>query len=197
MSLTAEQYRDQLMALAPSGRALPTDTDSLWGLLLLALADELTRVDGRADDLMDEADPRTALEMLADWERVCGLPSDCAQDAETIQARRQACALTLAAQGGQNIAYFVALAETLGVTASVQEFRPFRAGAASAGDALTNGDWMFAWVLRSPETTVQTFEAGGNSAGDALATWGNALFECRMSRLAPAHTILIFAYGEE
>jgi uncharacterized protein YmfQ (DUF2313 family) len=197
MSLTAEQYRDQLMALAPSGMALPTDTDSVWALLLLALADELARMDGRCDDLLDEADPRTALELLSDWERVCGLPGDCSQDAETIQERRQACHLTIAAQGGQSVAYFTGLAETLGVPITVEEFRPFRAGAAVAGDPLTNGDWAFAWRVRAPETTVQPFEAGGNAAGDALAKWGNELFECRMSRLAPAHTILIFAYGEE
>jgi uncharacterized protein YmfQ (DUF2313 family) len=197
MSLTAEQYRDQLMALAPTGQALPTDTDSVWARLLLALAGELARLDGRADDLVDEADPRTALEMLADWERVCGLPGACSQDIETIQDRRRACHMALAAQGGQSALYYIDMAAALGVVVTVKEFRPFRAGAAVAGDPLTNGDWIYAWSVRAPATTVQYFQAGGNAAGDALANWGNEALECRLSRLAPAHTILIFVYGEE
>lgn len=197
MSLTTEQYRDQLLALCPPGAALPTDPESVWGLLLLVLAVEFGRVDERAEDLLGEADPRTALEMLEDWERVCGLPGNCGQDAETIQERREACALVLAAQGGQSAAYYVELAATLGVPVTVEEVRPFRAGIAVAGDALTNGDWAYAWRVRAPETTVRYFTAGGAAAGDALAKWGNERLECYLSQYAPAHTIIIFAYGEE
>ncbi len=197
MSLTVEQYHDQLLALCPPGSALPSDEDSVWSLLLLALATELARVDGRADDLLDEADPRTALEMLKDWERICDLPGDCSQESETIQERREACHLVLAAQGGQSAAYYIELAATLGVPVTVEEFRPFRAGAATAGDPVSNGDWIYAWRVRAPETTVRSFEAGGNTAGNALAKWGNEALECYLSRYAPAHTIITFAYGEE
>jgi uncharacterized protein YmfQ (DUF2313 family) len=89
------------------------------------------------------------------------------------------------------------MAAALGVTVTVDEFRPFRAGVSSAGDALTNGDWIYAWRVHAPETSIQLFQAGGNAAGDALAKWGSEALECRLSRLAPAHTILIFVYGEE
>lgn len=193
--LTAEQYRDQLMALAPRGAALPTDLDSVWCRLLKALATELARVDGRADDVLDELDPRTALELLQDWERVCGLPGACSQPSETIQERRDAAHLVLTAQGGQSGAYFEEVAAALGVPATVEEFHPFRAGSSAAGDPLTNDTWTHAWRMRAPETIVTTFEAGGSAAGDPLAKWGSAAFECYISRLAPAHTILIFAYG--
>ena len=196
MAMTADQYRDQLMALAPLGAALSTQQDSVWVQLLQAMADELSRVDGRADDIMDEADPRTALEMLADWERVCGLPGACSQGSETIQERREAAHLILAAQGGQSAAYYEEIAASLGVSASVEEFRPFRAGHSSAGDPLTNGDWRYTWLMRAPATTISYFKAGGAAAGDALAKWGNEAFECYIKRLSPAHTILIFAYGE-
>lgn len=197
MSLTAEQYHDQLLALCPPGMALPTDADSTWSRLLLALAEELARVDGRADDLLDEADPRTALEMLGDWERVCGLPGECSQEAETIQDRRKACHLVLAAQGGQSAAYYIDMAAALGVETTVEEYIPFRVGSSSVGDPLIDRAWKHAWLMRGPEETVSHFVAGGNTVGDALASWGNEPLECHISRLAPAHTIVIFAYGGE
>ncbi|AMK09659.1 YmfQ family protein [Pseudodesulfovibrio indicus] len=194
--LTAEQYRDQLMALAPRGAALPTDLDSVWCLLLLAMATELARADRRADDVLDELDPRTALELLSDWERVCGLPGQCSQASETIQERREALLLVLTAQGGQSVAYYEEIAAALGVAAVVEEFHPFLAGS-DTGDPLTNDGWTHAWRMRGPDATVRYFEAGGAAAGEPLADWGNEAFECNMLRLAPAHTLLTFAYGDE
>ncbi|NDV20889.1 DUF2313 domain-containing protein [Pseudodesulfovibrio sp. JC047] len=197
MAMTPEQYQAQLLALAPPGAALPTDADSVWSMLLLAMADELSRVDGRTDDLLTELDPRTSLELLPDWERVCGLPGQCSRASATIQERREAVHLVLTAQGGQSRAYYEEAAATIGVLAEVEEFRPFRAGHSSAGDALTNGPWTHTWCMRGPKETIKPFTAGGSSAGDPLASWGNKQFECQMSRIAPAHTLLIFAYGED
>jgi uncharacterized protein YmfQ (DUF2313 family) len=197
MSMTAEQYRDQLLALSPPGSALPTDLDSVYAGLLLAMADELARVDGRAEDVLDELDPRTALEMLVDWERVCGLPGACSTGAETIRQRREAVHLVITAQGGQSPAYYEEVAAALGVAIAVEEFHPFRAGASVAGDPLTNDSWTHVWRVRGPEETIKPLVAGGGAAGDALASWGNDLLECHIKRLASAHTLVTFAYGEE
>jgi uncharacterized protein YmfQ (DUF2313 family) len=194
--MNAAQYRDQLLALAPPGKALPTELESVFALLLLAMADEQARVDGRADDVLIELDPRTATELLSDWERVCGLPGQCSRASETIQERRESAHLVITAQGGQSPAYFEEAAATLGVAATVEEFRPFRAGQSSAGEPLTNEPWTHAWLMRGPEEIVKPFVAGGSSAGDPLAKWGNEALECHISRLAPAHTIVTFAYGD-
>ena len=197
MSMNAEQYRTQLLALAPPGAALPKELDSVFADLALAMADEQARVDGRADDVLAELDPRTSMELLPDWERVCALPSKCSFSSETIQERRDAVELILTAQGGQTPAFYEEAAATIGVAAKVEEFRPFCAGASSAGDPLTNEPWTHAWRMRGPEETIKLFTAGGSSAGDPLAKWGNEMLECHISRLAPAHTIVTFAYGEE
>lgn len=195
--MNAEQYRDQLLALAPPGTALPRELDSVFVMLLLAMAEEQARVDGRADDVLFELDPRTATELLGDWERVCGLPGKCSFASETIQERREAAHLVVTAQGGQNPQYYEEAAAALGLEALVEEFRPFRAGGSAAGDPLTNEPWTHAWRMRGPEETVKPFVAGGNSCGDALTKWGNEMLECQISRLAPAHTIVTFAYGAE
>ena len=195
MGYTASHYREQLKALLPPGRAFPRERGGTLDDLLDALAQELARVDLRSDELAADAVPIATTELLPDWERVAGLPDNCSGLlAETIQARRNDLVSKLSSSGGQTAAYFIAVAAALGYDVSIEEYRPFRAGWSVAGDALTNGDWAFAWRIIAPEETIRYFKAGQSAAGEPLADWGNDALECRIRQLAPAHTVLIFAY---
>jgi uncharacterized protein YmfQ (DUF2313 family) len=198
MALSPEQYLEQLVALQPPGSALPRDPDSIWIQLLQAEADELARVDRRADDLVVESDPRTSAELLPDWERVCGLPDGCGAAAQTLAERRSAVHARLTELGGQRPADYEALAATLGYPdASVEEFRPFRVGQSAVGDALYDGDWVHTFRLRAAESPVRYFAVGQSCVGEPLASWGDELLECTVRDRAQAHTIVQFAYGEE
>lgn len=77
-------------------------------------------------------------------------------------------------------AYFIELASVLGYTVTIETFRPFRAGASRAGDLLTNGAWVFTWLIRSPETPVISFRAGRSAAGERLRTWGNDTLDAKL-----------------
>lgn len=174
------------------------ETGSTFALLVEALAAELARCDGRAAGLVEEADPRTTYELLADWERVCGLPGPCSHLYETVQERREAVVLAVTALGGASRAYFEEVAASLGVAATVEEFPPFRADYSSAGDPVAeHPDWAHTWMLRGPEVVVRPFRAGRGVAGERLRTWGHARLECEINRLKPAHTLALFAYGAE
>lgn len=180
----------------PPGRAFPRERGNTLDSLLDAMAQELARLDARADRLTAEAVPSTTAEMLSDWERVAGLPDSCSGLlAETQQGRRNDLVSKLVSRGGQSITYFKAVAAALGFEIEIEEFQPFRAGWSQAGDPLTNGDWTFVWRVRAPEVTVTPFKAGSGAAGEPLATWGNAGLECRILKYKPAHTHVIFAYG--
>lgn len=61
-----------LRALLPPGR-LSTALDGILSAFLASSAEELERVDGRGQDLINESDPRTCSELLPDYERVFGL----------------------------------------------------------------------------------------------------------------------------
>lgn len=196
MGLMGGDYRTQMQALLPKGAAWPRAATALWTKLLDALAEEYSRVDGRARQLLDEADPRTTVELLAAWERVAGLPDVCSGLlAETQQGRRSELVSKLVGQGGQSRSYFIEVAAALGFALEIEEFRPFRAGQAVAGQAVTNGDWRFAWRVRGPTVTVMRFRAGQSAAGEPLASWGNAGMECRLRHYRPAQTNVLFAYG--
>lgn len=194
---TAAEYREQLKSLLPPGQAFPRDPGTTLHDLLDGMSIELARIDARSEALPVEANPSTTNELLSDWERIAGLPDKCSGVLEqTLQGRRKALLTKLTSTGGQSQAYFIELAASLGYTVTVSEYRPFRAGWSSAGDALTNGAWVFTWLVRAPEVSVTSFRAGLSAAGERLRTWGNDTLECKLNQLKPAHTIAIFAYGE-
>lgn len=193
--MDAQAYLAQLQALLPPGAAWPREPEAVLTRLLAAWAEELARVDRRAHDLLREADPRTTVELLPDWERVCGLPDSCAGAAETLQQRRAQVVARLTHKGGQSVAYLKSLAATLGAEVAITEYRPFRAGLSAAGDDLSNGDWPHTFRVHAAETPVTSFRAGLSAAGEPLRAWGSLPLECAIRRAKPAHTEVIFSYG--
>ncbi len=195
MAMTAADYREQLLTLLPRGAAWPHDPDSTLARLMDALGAELARVDARGDDLVREAHPRTAWEMLPDWERVAALPSPCmAGQAQTTAERRAALAGRLAERGGQSRDYFVRLAASLGYAVTIDEFRPFDVtmdATALAADAA----WAFVWRINAPAAGGVRAADVTMGADDPLASWGSALLECEIREDAPAHTTVLFAYA--
>lgn len=194
--LTADQYRNQLTALAAPGQALPDQSDSNWQQLLQALAGEYARLDDRLHDLVKEDNPESANELLTDWERLLALPGPCDTLPETIQERRLAAHGKLIRVGGASPAYFIDLAKSLGYQVTITEYRPFRAGFSAAGDILTNDQWLNHWMVDAAETAVVEFSAGQSAAGEPVRSWGEDQLECPIEQLKPAHTVVNFSYGE-
>lgn len=194
-NIGASDYLAQLQALLPQGQAWPRDADAALTQLLRAWADEQARVDGRAADLVEEADPRTTAELLADWERVAGLPDPCVEalaGTQTTAQRRAALVAKLTTIGGQSAAYYIALAASLGYAITVTEFDLHDVD--SDVDAPLYGEpWQFAWQVNAAQDTIGVL-AVTDSVEDPLAWWGNELLECVISRLKPAHTNALFAY---
>ena len=190
-----EKYTAMLQNLLPQGLAWPRQPGTQTEGLLTALAVELERVDNRVADMLRESYPLTTTELLTDWERVTGLPEECEGLAPTVQLRREAVDQKLSSIGGQDRAYYIDVAARLGYEITITEYKPFRAGASSAGDPVYDEEWAYAWRVDAPEESVRYFAAGESTAGEPLATWGNELLECVINRLKPAHTIVIFAYG--
>lgn len=165
--------------------------------LLKAMAEELSRIDVRAvRDLLNEVDPQRTNELLADWERVCGLPDPCLGTTGTLSDRRENVINKLSSRGGQSAAYFIQVAAAIGFTITItNSFPQFKAGISKAGDPLTNGPWIYAWAVNTPEADiVDGFRAGHSAAGDPLSTSRADALECVITRLKPAHTVVIFNY---
>jgi uncharacterized protein YmfQ (DUF2313 family) len=191
-----EAYAAQALALLPHGPAWPRTAESVVARLASSLAQPFRRVHERLCALLAEATPITADALLADWERVLGLPDPCAPAAQTVAERRARVLQRLAAIGGQSRAYYIEIARALGYQIEIEEFRPFMAGFGRAGDPLYGVPWRFAWRVVAPETTRRYFRAGEGRSGEPLSSWGNEILECTIRRVAPAHTVVLFAYRD-
>lgn len=195
MVLTAADYLLQLQALLPPGPAWPRD-DSPLTRLLTGLAQELARVDGRANGLIEEADPRTATELLPDWERVLGLPDDCNKYAVlTVAQRRLLAAQRLTELGGQSAAYFIAMAATLGEPGvTVSEFRPMNCNDNCNSALGSDGDRFF-WRVNIPHAPANLRPINCNdNCNRAMQVYTPSLAECPIEERKPAHTQVLFTY---
>lgn len=192
---TEQEYQRALLGLLPTGLAWPRDSGSTLGRTLLGLAIGLARVDGRAADLFEEVDPGTTAELLADWERVVGLPDPCVTSPQTVAERRQALASRLTSSGGQSRSFFVQLASRLGYSVTITEFRS-AAEATAAGVPFVGSQWAHIWRMNVAQSVgVRPFLAGAGTAGEPLTAFGNEVLECQVNRFKPAHTQVLFAYA--
>lgn len=190
-------YLAGLQALLPRGWAWPRREDSNLAKLVAAIADGFARLHrGITRLLVTEADPRSTLELLPEWERMLGLPDECIGIPETLQERRLLVTTRYTATGGQSRAYFIELASSLGYSVTIEEGKVFRLGLSRLGaDRLNHPGWAYAWTVHAPTVTVIPFRLGQSTLGERLKTFGNARLECSIRRAAPAHTIVHFAYG--
>lgn len=177
MGLTADDYRNQLAALLPPGPAWDVESSADLYDLIDGLAQEFGRLHGRILTLIEEADPHTTLELLADYERVFGLPAECMADVDrTIDQRRAQLAAQMTASNAPTKAYFIALAASAGYAITITEF-------------LSPNVWQVNAPLNS--LAYHTVTGGVN---EGLGIWGNQTLECLLTRNKPAHTIVNFAY---
>jgi uncharacterized protein YmfQ (DUF2313 family) len=157
--------------------------------------------EGNAIDqaLLDAGRARSAImpyglpEMLADWERVYGLPDPCTDPPTTYADRLAAVLGKVRAVGGLTPAYFIGVAAALGYTVTITEEEPWTCESPCELPA-NEEDWWFVWTAHAPETTITEFTCE-TPCEEPLRSWGNARLECALKRLAPAHTIVHFAYG--
>lgn len=194
--MTESDYLQQVVALLPRGPAWSADDDSLLLERLRGWAVTMARVDGRIGDLLQEADPRTASELLPDWERVAGLPDACelAFGAVGTEAQRRIALLArLVSGGGLSVTYFQSVIETLGYVATITEFR--EATVDSDVDAPMCGDsWVAAWQVNL--STVSLIERTVDDDVDTvLAVSSDGLLECVLVRLNRAGATLVFNYA--
>lgn len=192
--LLAANFLKAIQSLLPQGLVWPRDPDAVQTKALSGLAPSYERNTTRANYLLVDAFPATTYELLPEWELTLGLPDPCAGTSPSIQARRAQVVARFSNGGGQSAAYFVQFASNLGYQITVESFAPARAGQSVCGDPCNGVDWAFAWAVNVPLSTVTTARAGQSAAGDPLASWGNAVLECEIGALKPAHSTVMFQY---
>lgn len=197
MSAQAEAALAHLLALSPPGEAYPRARASNWARALAPLAGEHARIEGEAEALLNEVDPRGAPRMLEDYERVLG-DDPCLGPAAglPLSIRQQLAHQRWTNRGGATPAYFIALAAAVGVEITITESLPFEAGVAAAGMELVAEAGRFEWIVNLPAPTLLVeFETGAADAGTPLGDFATSPVECLIRAAAPAHTAVYFNYA--
>lgn len=189
---SADDFTSVLKALMPRGRVWPKEPDSALSKFLAGLTPAFARNTESANNLLADAFPATALEMLPEWEESLGLPDPCAGESPTLQDRRGQVVARFAGTGGQSVGYYSQYAANLGYQVSIQNYAPLRCGQSRVGSPLGSQDWLFAWTVSIPQTAITSFRTGLSAVGEPLQSWGSGVLQCELAALAPAHTILKF-----
>lgn len=191
--MTAAEYRDQLLQLLPPGVALPKESGAVFVDLISGIAEELARIDDRGDQIIEESDPRTTDELLAEWLTMFGVPDDCsilntAPSSDRIQLLQK-----ITAQAGQTPEFYVQLGEAATYSSRLAEYREFMCDLNSAGDPLYDSQWKHAFTLYIDEPPVVA-RAGIARAGDALSTFDASWLDCLLQNAKPAHTVAFVGF---
>lgn len=176
-------YAAQIRKLFPRGRLWRFEPDSNLWKLVQAIADEFDRVRGRGKDLINESDPRTATETIADWEAMLSLPDERVPELSAVLAeRRVAVTSKFVAQGGSNYAYYETLTLACGYPlVSIEKLsgRLLRAGF-RVGDRAYSDAYAYAILITVDEPP-----------GAALS---HADFERAIRHVTHAHIEVMFTY---
>ena len=186
-------YSTILRKLLPVGDAWATQPGSVMAQVLDATGGALERAHNRMMDLVDEANPRQAAELINDWETHCSLPDGCAGQPNTLAERRDRVVARLTARGGQSKAFYIQMARDLGFDIAVHEHKPFRARSHCTA-AINPDPWRHVVFVDGPAQTVRHMLCG-SACNDALRSWGNQALECHMRRTLPGHALVHFRYG--
>lgn len=197
MSRSADQVREEMLALLPPGWAWPRGADSVLAAVLTPMATGIAELEAAAAAAMDEIDPRTSVAFLPDIERTLGA-DPCGRDLAGLPLgeRRRIAHARWTARGGASRDYFHALAAVNGTPITITELISSQAGLLQAGDELVSGTEPFVWVVTLRLGSWRDFECGAGGAGDLLYEFALSDLECEIVRRRPAHTEAAFFYVE-
>lgn len=161
--LDGDDYGDLLGRLLPRGKILSvmlTGTADGLSLTVGALGLELARVHNRLRALLDESDPRSAVEMLDAWERNLQLPDPTDPAPPTVEADRQALAhAKLIGRGGTQLLTLDDVIAAAGYTGvEVQQPAPFRVGFSTTDSRVYDEPWMPVWYVWASTTPAQGWD---------------------------------------
>jgi uncharacterized protein YmfQ (DUF2313 family) len=189
-----DQVLSEMLAISPQGDGMPTTPDTNYAAMLAPIANEFSLVEALMLSFATEINPLTAVNLLADYERVLG-PDPFGRDVGTlsIQQRQQLAYSRWVTKFGVRAADFIALAASFGETITIQQYSLTTAGA-YAGVDLVNHPTQFAWLVTFPPAAVTFPEASSAEAGAFCGSFPASLAQPAIEGRAPAQTSPYFSY---
>jgi uncharacterized protein YmfQ (DUF2313 family) len=193
-ALTEDDFLTSLQARLPRGRAWPRDPDSNLTAFLRGFAAAQAVAHVQQSALLTDAFPIETHHLLPEWQATLGLPDPCAGPDQSYETQISHVKARIENTGGQSIPYLIGYAAALGFTITCTEFTTTVVGD-RVGSRLNGANWAYALQINAAAATITYARANISVVGDPLASWGNAVLECEMRRVAPGHLYLLFSYS--
>lgn len=193
MAMTDTDYQRALIQLLPTGPAWPQEPDSTLGRLLHGLADGFTRLDAELDELaLRETMPRTAVQLLEDWEAFLGLP-DCGSLGDTVEKRQIEAQAKFTMAASLNVRFLEELALEHGYVVKIEQMYPHHC----------MRDCMYALIPQDVKftayVTVYNYVDKYNATCldgcmTPLVVFESGDLECLFERYGAGHEVFIYYY---
>jgi uncharacterized protein YmfQ (DUF2313 family) len=180
MGYSVRDYLKLLQSLLPKGKLWNLSETSWLGEFLYGSSDELSRIDSRTDDLINETLPSKVTELIDEWEKEFGLPEVGLELGSTIEERRAELIARFTLDGRQNKEYFIEIAVRLGLTITIEEYTPAWIGIVTVGEPCGDQSIIFYW-------TVQV-EVEAGILPDIT------VLQLNINKYKPVHTIALFDF---
>lgn len=191
--MTDKDYQRTLLQLLPTGPAWPQAPDSTLGKLLHGLADGYARLDSELDEIaLRETMPRTAVQLLEDWEKFLGLP-DCGSLGDTVEKRQLEAQAKFTMTPSLNARFLEELALEHGYIVKIEQVYPHHC----------MRDCMYALIPQEVKFTayvtvynyVDKYKATClDNCMTPLVVYEAGDLECLFERYGPGHEIFIYFY---
>jgi uncharacterized protein YmfQ (DUF2313 family) len=206
MSRSALRYRRQLQSLLPKGRLWNRNEVSILTKVFSGLAQELSRIDERAENLINEKILETTNELITEHEEVFGLPEEGEELQPTIELRQNELKSKLIEVGQQDPMYFEDICKAFGYEIYIEQFRPAWCGVVTAGEACGDQINLFYWKINIYiESILNRVTQGFNIAFNNGFLDNSNYYEAndtllvnlikliaRINKIKPGHTHVLF-----
>ena len=168
-----QQILETTLGLLPPGDALPRARSSEIAKLLRVTARTLSRLEGLADEIAVDFDPRSTTTFLEDWERVLGLPECSDVAAGTTAERREQVLEKYTRRSNLTASELADACDALGFPVTIDE-NPTGTTAHTFNVQVTGG------------LQVNYFRVGESSVGEPLGSFGDERLRCLIDKRKPA-----------
>ncbi|MFZ9921987.1 MAG: putative phage tail protein [Candidatus Nanopelagicaceae bacterium] len=190
-------YKNLLNELIPQGLAWNPNPDSNLQKLISGESIEFARLEEEALRVLREINPYTTTELISEWVDIALGDHRCEGLSSSAEELKRAILARLISLGGSDRIYFQEVAKAAGFLVKVSDgFQQFRAGRDRCQDRVLANGFAYTWNVRARTNTLSFFRAGLSRASDRLIYFSNALLECVMNQVKPAHTSIIFSYED-
>lgn len=196
-----EKFVQALQYLLPQGFAWPRHTSSTLMRVLRGLAASFDDLHRYIDGCIEQWQPHTTVNRLAEWEEATDLPDACFGANQTDALRRQ---LLLARLRGPQLPYddsspaapeaIASICASLGYQVTVAYNTPFRVGLNRVGDRLGKLDGV---LYVRVTVGLEPFRVGINHVGERLVRTAQDLapLVCYLRRIVPARFSIDVTYA--